>query len=236
MIQVERLVKNFGMHPVLRGVDLHVARGEFLTLLGPNGAGKTTLLRIVATLSQPTSGEVRVGGWRLPDAAPRVRPHLGLISHQTLLYGELTAAENLRFFARLYGLPEPEPRIHDVLGAVGLSGRQDDLVDSFSRGMQQRLAIARAILHEPEVLLLDEPYTGLDQSAAIMLDELLRSVATTGRTVMMTTHDIARGLANSDQVAILSHGRIAFCEPSERFEPGDFVRVYDQVVRGLWPS
>jgi heme exporter protein A len=236
MIQVEHLVKNFGMHPVLRGIDLHVARGEFLTLLGPNGAGKTTLLRIVATLSQPTSGEVRVGGWRLPDAAARIRPHLGLISHQTLLYGELTAAENLRFFARLYGLPEPGSRIQEVLEAVGLSGRQDDLVDSFSRGMQQRLAIARAILHEPEVLLLDEPYTGLDQSAAVMLDELLRSVATTGRTVMMTTHDIARGLANCDRVAILSHGRIAFSERSERVEPGDFVQVYDKVVRGLWLS
>jgi heme exporter protein A len=175
-----------------------------------------------------------VGGWRLPDAAPRVRPHLGLISHQTLLYGELTAAENLRFFARVYDLPEPEARIQEVLRAVGLSGRQDDLVGSFSRGMQQRLAIARAILHNPEVLLLDEPYTGLDQRAAIMLDELLCSVATAGRTVMMTTHDIARGLANCDQVAILSQGRIAFCERSERVEPGDFVRVYDQVVRGLW--
>jgi heme exporter protein A len=236
MIQVERLVKNFGMHPVLRGVDLHVPRGEFLTLLGPNGAGKTTLLRIVATLSQPTSGEVRVGGWRLPDAAARVRPHLGLISHQTLLYGELTAAENLRFFARIYDLSEPEPRIQEVLSAVGLSGRQNDVVDSFSRGMQQRLAIARAILHEPEVLLLDEPYTGLDQSAAVMLDELLRSVATAGRTVIMTTHDIARGLANSDRVAILAQGRIAFCERSELAEPADFVDVYDRVVRGLWAA
>jgi heme exporter protein A len=236
MIQVERLVKNFGMHPVLRGVDLHVPRGEFLTLLGPNGAGKTTLLRIVATLSQPTSGEVRVGGWRLPDAAARVRPHMGLISHQTLLYGELTAAENLRFFARIYDLSEPEPRIQEVLSAVGLSGRQNDVVDSFSRGMQQRLAIARAILHEPEVLLLDEPYTGLDQSAAVMLDELLRSVATAGRTVIMTTHDIARGLANSDRVAILAQGRIAFCERSELAEPADFVDVYDRVVRGLWAA
>jgi heme exporter protein A len=236
MIQVQRLVKNFGMHPVLRGVNLHVPRGEFLTLLGPNGAGKTTLLRIVATLSQPTSGEVRIGGWRLPHAAARVRPHLGLISHQTLLYGELTAAENLRFFARVYGLAEPEPRIQQVLDAVGLLARQHDLVESFSRGMQQRLAIARAILHNPEVLLLDEPYTGLDQSAAIMLDELLRSVATAGRTVVMTTHDIARGLANCDQVAILSQGRIAFSGRSERVQPGDFVELYDQVVRGLWKA
>ena len=233
MIQVRRLVKNFGVHPVLRGVDLDVPRGEFLTLLGPNGAGKTTLLRILATLSRPTSGEVRVGGWRLPEGAARVRPHLGLISHQTLLYGELTAAENLRFFARVYGLAEPERRIEQVLGAVGLAGRQHDLVESFSRGMQQRLAIARAILHEPEVLLLDEPYTGLDQSAAVMLDELLRSVATSGRTVVMTTHDIARGLASCDQVAILSRGQIVFRERSEGLEPAGFYRIYEGAVRGL---
>ena len=233
MIKVRRLVKSFGIHPVLRGVELDVPRGEFLTLLGPNGAGKTTLLRILATLSRPTSGEVRVGGWPLPEAAARVRPHLGLISHQTLLYGELTATENLRFFARIYHLGAAEGRIQEVLEAVGLAGRQHDLVESFSRGMQQRLAIARAILHEPEVMLLDEPYTGLDQSAAAMLDELLRSVATAGRTVVMTTHDLARGLASCDQVAILSRGKIAFQGRSEGLASADLAEIYQRAVRGL---
>jgi heme exporter protein A len=233
MIKVRRLVKSFGIHPVLRGVELDVPRGEFLTLLGPNGAGKTTLLRILATLSRPTSGEVRVGGWPLPEAAARVRPHLGLISHQTLLYGELTAAENLRFFARVYHLGAAEGRMQEVLEAVGLAGRQHDLVESFSRGMQQRLAIARAILHEPEVMLLDEPYTGLDQSAAAMLDELLRSVATAGRTVVMTTHDLARGLASCDQVAILSRGKIAFQGRSEGLASAELGRIYERAVRGL---
>ena len=233
MIKVRRLVKSFGIHPVLRGVELDVPRGEFLTLLGPNGAGKTTLLRILATLSRPTSGEVRVGGWPLPEAAARVRPHLGLISHQTLLYGELTATENLRFFARIYHLGAAEGRIQEVLEAVGLAGRQHDLVESFSRGMQQRLAIARAILHEPEVMLLDEPYTGLDQSAAAMLDELLRSVATAGRTVVMTTHDLARGLASCDQVAILSRGKIAFQGRSEGLASAELGQIYERAVRGL---
>ena len=233
MIKVRRLVKSFGIHPVLRGVELDVPRGEFLTLLGPNGAGKTTLLRILATLSRPTSGEVRVGGWPLPEAAARVRPHLGLISHQTLLYGELTATENLRFFARIYHLGAAEGRIQEVLEAVGLVGRQHDLVESFSRGMQQRLAIARAILHEPEVMLLDEPYTGLDQSAAAMLDELLRSVATAGRTVVMTTHDLARGLASCDQVAILSRGKIAFQGRSEGLASAELGQIYERAVRGL---
>ncbi len=236
MIQVSRLVKNFGLHPVLRGVDLHVRPGEFLTLLGPNGAGKTTLLRIIATLSRPTSGEVRVGGWQLPRQAERVRPHLGLISHQPLLYAELTAEENLRFFGRMYGLEEPAGRISEVLEAVGLARRRHDPVGEFSRGMQQRLTIARAILHQPDVMLLDEPYTGLDQTAAGMLDQVLRAVATAGRTVIMTTHDLARGLANSHRVAILARGKIAFEAGREEVDPAEFHQVYEQATRGGGPG
>lgn len=232
MIRVSRLVKSYGPHPVLRGVNLHVQRGEFLTLVGPNGAGKTTLLRIIATLGRPTAGEIRVGGWPLPKEADRVRSHLGLISHQPLLYAELTAEENLRFFARMYGLVEPAGRIQDVLGAVDLCDRQHDPVGEFSRGMQQRLAIARAILHQPEILLLDEPYTGLDQSAAAMLDDVLRSVATAGRTVVMTTHDLVRGLASCDRIAILARGRIAFQAGRDDVDLDGFRREYEQVTTG----
>jgi heme exporter protein A len=232
MIRVTRLIKNYGPHPVLRGVSLHVGRGEFLTLVGPNGAGKTTLLRILATLGRPTGGEVRVGGWSLPQAADRVRPHLGLISHQPLLYAELTAEENLRFFARMYGLVNPAERIDEVLESVDLSDRRHDPVGEFSRGMQQRLAIARAILHRPEVLLLDEPYTGLDQSAAAMLDEVLHAVATAGRTVVMTTHDLARGLATCDRIAILARGQIAFQAGRDEVGQDGFRQVYEQVTTG----
>jgi len=232
MIQIRQLVKNYGPQPVLRGVDLHVAQGEFLTLFGPNGAGKTTLLRILATLGRPSAGEVYVGGWRLPQAAQRVRPHLGLISHQPLLYAELTAEENLRFFGRMYGLASAAGRIDEVLQAVDLHRRRHDLVGEFSRGMQQRLAIARAILHQPDVLLLDEPYTGLDQSAAAMLDEVLQSVATTGRTVVMTTHNLGRGLANSHRVAILHRGKIAYQASREQIEIDQFHQIYDRVTRG----
>jgi heme exporter protein A len=232
MIRITKLIKNYGPHPVLRGVSLHVPRGEFLTLVGPNGAGKTTLLRIIATLGQATAGEVRVGGWPLPTAADRVRPHLGLISHQPLLYAELTAEENLRFFARMYGLAGPAGRIDEVLESVDLSGRRHDPVGEFSRGMQQRLAIARAILHQPEILLLDEPYTGLDQSAAAMLDEVLHSVATAGRTVVMTTHDLARGLANCDRIAILARGKIAFEAGRDEVDQDGFRQVYEQVTIG----
>ena len=232
MIRLNKLIKNYGLQPVLRGVDLHVERGEFLTLLGPNGAGKTTLLRIVATLGSPTAGEIKVGGWSLPGSADKVRPHLGLISHLPLLYAELTADENLRFFARMYGLPDPDSRITEVLRAVGLAARRDDPVGEFSRGMQQRLAIARAILHQPDILLLDEPYTGLDQSAAAMLDGLLYSVATAGRTVVMTTHNLARGFANCDRVAILSQGKIAFQAGRQELDPVELHQVYDRVTGG----
>jgi len=232
MIQVHKLIKNYGLHPVLRGVDLEVQRGKFLTLLGPNGAGKTTLLRIVATLGRPTAGEVRVGGWLLPQSADKVRPHLGFISHQPLLYGELTAEENLRFFARMYGMPDPVDRIKEVLKAVGLYERRNDPAEAFSRGMQQRLAIARATLHRPEIMLLDEPYTGLDQSAAAMLDKVLQAVATAGRTVIMTTHNLTRGLANCDQVAILFRGKIVYQASRDEVDPSEFHQEYDRVTRG----
>lgn len=212
MIEVRKLTKTFGLNPVLRGLDFDVPRGQFLTLLGPNGSGKTTLLRILGALSHATSGTVRIGGWELPKEAAFVRAQLGVVSHLPLLYDVLTAQENLTFFARLYGLPKETraARVDAVLRRVGLHHRQRDVVMTYSRGMQQRLAIARAILHDPAVLLLDEPYTGLDQDAAALLDNLLREVAVAGRTVVMTTHDLRRGHALADRILILSRGRIAF--------------------------
>ena len=200
-------------------------------LVGPNGAGKTTLLRLLATLARPTSGEVRVGGWLLPQSADRVRSHLGFVSHQPLLYADLTAEENLRFFARMYALQDAAARIGEALDLVGLAKRRGDLVGSFSRGMQQRLTIARATLHRPDVLLLDEPYTGLDQDAVAMLDEVLRSVASAGRTIVMTTHNLARGLRNSNRVAVLSRGRIVFQAASDTLDPGEFQQTYERVTR-----
>jgi heme exporter protein A len=153
---------------------------------------QTTFLRILASLSRPTLGEVRVAGYRLPHHAAAVRARLGVVSHLPLLYGDLTAEENLRFYARLYALRGSEARVTEVLELAGLEPRRRDLVRTFSRGMQQRLAIARAVIHDPDVLLLDEPYTGLDQDASSMLDGVLRSVTAQGRTVVMTSHDLAR--------------------------------------------
>ncbi len=230
MIEVRGLIKTFGLKPVLRGLDLEVAPGEFVTVVGPNGAGKTTLLRILATLSRPSGGRVRVAGYDLPDGAGAVRQLLGVLSHQPLLYGDLTAEENLRFFGRMYGVEQLGDRIRETLKLVGLSGRGRDPVRTFSRGMWQRLSIARAILHDPPLLLLDEPYTGLDPDASAMLDGLLRATAGQGRTVLMTTHDLARGLALADRVVILSRGKIAFAAQRAELDAEGFSRVYQQAV------
>src|SRR5512134_2063198 len=208
MITVKKLVKRFGLKTVLRGVDFEVQPGEFVALLGPNGAGKTTFLRILASLSRPSLGDVNIAGYRLPHEAAQVRARLGVVSHLPLLYGDLTAEENLRFYARMYNIQDRESRLDQVLELVGLAQRRRDLVRTFSRGMQQRLAIGRAVLHDPEVMLFDEPYTGLDQDASEMLDGVLRRVAAEGRTVVMTSHDLARAETLASRFDILSRGVI----------------------------
>jgi len=232
MIKIKGLVKNFGANAVLRGVDLHVAPGEFVTLVGSNGAGKTTLLRIVATLLTPSAGQTSIGGWLLPDHAEKVRRHIGLVSHHALLYGDLTAAENLTFYARLYQLDEREERVSEALHLVGLAARQRDPVRTFSRGMMQRLTIARATLHEPDVLLLDEPYTGLDQDATRLLDTLLAQESEKGRTIFLITHDLARGLNLCRRIAILERGKIATVVERETTNPAEFLELYAEVTRG----
>ena len=208
MIEVTRLIKRFGPKAVLRDLDFQVAQGEFVALLGPNGAGKTTFLRILSSLSRQTFGEVRIAGYALPQQAAAVRRSLGVVSHLPLLYGDLSAEENLVFYGRMYGVPAMHQRVSEVLELIGLAARRSDLVRTFSRGMQQRLAIARAVLHDPEVLLLDEPHTGLDQDACEMLDTVLRQVAARGRTVVMTSHDLARVADLASRFDVLTRGRI----------------------------
>jgi heme exporter protein A len=232
VIQIEGLVKSYSSNMVLRGMDLHVQPGEFVTLVGPNGAGKTTLMRIVATLLKPTSGDVKVGGWPIPDHADKVRHHIGFVTHQSLLYNDLTAAENLSFFTRLYNLDNKEARINKALKSVGLAARQRDPVRSFSRGMTQRLTLARATLHEPDILLLDEPYTGLDQDASMLLDGLLTQELARGRTIFMITHDLTRGLNLCDRIAILNRGKIAKFVDRESLTPAEFLNLYSKVTKG----
>ena len=232
MIDIRSLVKTFGLKPVLRGLNLHLAAGEFVALLGPNGAGKTTLLRILASLARPSLGEVRLAGHRLPGEAAAVRRILGVVSHQPLLYGDLTAEENLRFYARLYSLPQAKRRIDEILEMVGLDRRRRDRVREYSRGMQQRLAIGRAVLHDPLILLFDEPHTGLDQEASAMLDGVLRQVAGRGRTVLMTSHDLLRAADLASRIDILSGGVIARSLTRGQAEWDDLPALYRAVARG----
>ena len=226
MIEVRHLIKRYGPKTVLRSLDFEVATGEFVALLGPNGAGKTTFLRILASLSRPTLGEVRIAGYALPEQASAVRRRLGVVSHLPLLYGDLTAEENLLFYGRMYALSRLEQRVTEVLELVGLAQRRRDLVRTFSRGMQQRLAIGRAVLHDPEVMLFDEPHTGLDQDASAMLDEVLRQVAARGRTVVMTSHDLARVSDLASRFDVLSRGRIQASIRSEALPEDGLLAFY----------
>jgi heme exporter protein A len=257
MIELRKLTKAFGRKTALRAIDLRVPPGESLVLFGPNGAGKTTLIRILCSLSRPTSGAVYIGGLDLKTHADGIRRHLGVVSHAPLLYDSLTAEENLRFFGRLYGVVDLETRIELLLEQVGLAARRRDLVRIFSRGMTQRLSIARALLHDPEILLLDEPDTGLDPQAAEMLHRLLAKLSgrpphrtenssslrseqpapspgnSDGiRTIVTVTHNLERGLALADRVVILANGRIVFDADASTLTAADLRPLYDQHVGG----
>ena len=208
------LTKTFGHLRALKGIDLGIASGEVVVLFGPNGAGKTTLLRILAGLSKPSAGRVVLAGADLAADAGEVRRKIGVISHQTFIYDDLTAEENLRFFGRMYDVPRLEERIAAVLRQVGLAHRARDRARTFSRGMQQRLSIARAVLHDPPILLLDEPDTGLDERAAEMLHAVIRGLEGHQRTVLMTTHHFERGLAMATRACLLAEGRLVHDEPA----------------------
>lgn len=232
LIDVRGLVKAYDIVPVLRKLDFGVPRGQFVALLGPNGSGKSTLLRLLTGLSSPTAGSIHIGGWALPKEARSVRAQIGLVSHKPLLYDELSARANLRFFARLYNLPaaETEARIEALLKQVGLERRGDDLARTFSRGMQQRLSIARALLHKPEILLFDEPYTGLDQDASAVLDDLLRKAHADGHTIIMSAHDLGRAASLANRVVILSRGVIAYDAPTDGLDALRLAQIYTETT------
>ena len=228
-IEVEGLNKTFGRRDVLRDVSFSVERGGFLSIMGPNGAGKTTTLRVLATLLTPTSGKVRIAGLDPLDDPMPVRRVIGLISHSPLLYLDLTAYENMRFYADMYGqVPERERRIGELLDRVELSHRRYDQVRTFSKGMLQRLAIARALLHRPRVLLLDEPYSGLDPHAVDILDGLLEEIRAE-HTFVMVSHSIPKSLQLSTQVLIMDAGRVVYRQTG-RVDEGHFVAVYREHV------
>ena len=230
MILANKLTKQFGPFMALRGIDLDIRPGEFVTIVGPNGAGKTTLLRILATLSRPTGGQVSIAGHALPRGADDARRQIGLLSHQPLLYGDLTAEENLQFFGRMYDVPDLRRRVLDRLAEVDLLERRADRVRTFSRGLQQRLAIARALLHDPSVVLLDEPFTGLDPRASDRLEELLRQIKNGQRTVVMTIHDLDRGWALCDRALVIARGKLVYEAYTREVDAATFRAEFGQVT------
>lgn len=224
-IEVVGLRKSFGSVSVLRGVDLDVLPGERVLVVGPNGSGKTTLIKVLATLLRPTAGYALVAGFDVVRQADAVRRCVGFVGHQTFLYGELTVAENLAFYARMYGV-EDGGRAREMLALVGLSDRAARQTRTLSRGMQQRLALARVALHRPPVLLLDEPDASLDQQGVAVLDGMLRDSTSSGCAVLFTSHNLQRGLDMATRVAVLSKGRIVFQAPREQLNAEDFEEAY----------
>jgi heme exporter protein A len=224
-IQLDGLARHYGEREALSGVSLSLAAGQTLVVFGPNGAGKTTLLRVLATLLRPHAGTVRVLGSSLPDEAWAVRGRVGLLGHEPLLYRELTAGENLRFHARLHGVGDE--RVAELLESVAISARAAEPLRTLSRGMVQRVAVARAVLHDPELLLLDEPYSNLDPAAVELIAPLLdgRDRAT-GPTRVICSHDPAGGLAQADVVLGLRGGRPALLREASEVDADEIAELY----------
>jgi heme exporter protein A len=228
-VDARGLEKAYGPVRALRGVSLRVGEGESLVVLGPNGAGKTTLIKVLATLVRPTAGSLRLFG-RDPRGDDSVRRLVGVVSHHSYLYPGLTAFENLLFTARMYGVPRAEARAAHLIEAVGLGQRRDDLVRTFSRGMLQRLTIARALVHDPPLLLLDEPYTGLDRHAAEAFSGFLSRMRG-NRTIILTTHTIEQALPLADRIVILVDGAVAYDGRRGLDDRHAVGQLYTQVVR-----
>ena len=207
-LEIKGLKKSFGLKPILRGIDLELNQGERKALMGANGAGKTTLLRILAGLTAPSAGAVRIAGLDLTRDAQRVRQLVGFVGHQPYLYDELTALENLLFFGRMYAVKDAQQRARALLHRVGLEKRVQDRVNTLSRGQLQRLALARALLHSPQLLLLDEPDTGLDEQGNELLEALLDEYVAQGGAALLATHQLAHALKLGDSIVMLDNGRI----------------------------
>ncbi len=218
VVNAAGLGKRIDERSILSGINLEVAAGRFVGLLGANGAGKSTLLKILATLMPSSEGELKLFGRSVSRDCPAVRSRIGLIGHQTMLYRDLTARENLEFFGRLYGVPDPRGRAELLLEAVDLIDRADDAVKSYSRGMAQRLAIARALVHKPDLLLADEPFDGLDAPSARSLEGILGQLHEAGKTIVLVNHDIEQSLRIVERAVVLRRGRIVIDRPAKELD------------------
>jgi heme exporter protein A len=228
-VEASGVRRTFGRRRAVDGVDLSLNAGDCLALFGPNGAGKTTLLRLIAGLLKPTSGSVQVCGRTLRDDAA-ARAHVGLISHQSMLYRALTARENVEFAARLYGVSDPPAAAVSALERLRILDRADAPVRALSRGLQQRVSIARAIVHQPDVVLLDEPYTGLDAAGGAALTDMLHVLRSSGAALILVTHNVDEGLAIASHAAVMLDGRLARHDDCATLDPRAYIAEYRELV------
>jgi len=230
-VKVQGLTKSFGDRYALKGVDLSLSGGEHLVIFGPNGAGKTTLVKILSTLVKPSSGNVWLDGIDIRDKPAQIRRKIGLVSHQTFLYDNLTIYENLKFYGKMYDISDLEQRIQEVISWVQLESRLHDRLGTLSRGLQQRASIARAVLHNPSMLFLDEPEVSLDPHVSTVIRDMLGGTNSGSRTVVMATHNLERGLELGDSVIILDRGRVVYRASKHEIDTVHFKQVYDQCTR-----
>ena len=229
VVATENLSRTFGARRAVDGVTIAIGAGEALALFGPNGAGKTTLLRMLGGLLRPSSGKARIGDSTLP-AGPAIRRSIGVISHHSLLYDSLTARENVEFAARLYRVSDPRAASMDALERMRIAERADAPVRSLSRGLRQRVSVARAIVHQPTVLLADEPFTGLDVVGAKALAELLIELRTSGAALLLVTHNVSEGLELATHAAIMNAGRLVRSSTRSEVDAGTFAKEYQDLV------
>lgn len=229
-IKAEALTRSFGNLKALRGIDLQLIKGRFLTIFGPNGAGKTTLIKVLATILKPTSGKLEIMGLDAKNEGEALRRRLGLLSHNIFLYPHLSPYENLKFYGTMYGVMNLKDRIEEVLREVDLWERRHQPVRTLSRGLQQRAAIARTIIHNPEIIFLDEPFTGLDQQSARKFRLLMDKLQPGLRTIVMSSHNIQQGLEMSQELAILVRGRIVYQADSSQLDRNNFEQLYLSLV------
>ena len=228
-VEAQHVTKAFGTRKAVDDVTFQLPEGAFLSIFGPNGAGKTTLLRVLSTLARPSDGEAFICGIDIKEDPDKARECIGMISHAPMLYPDLTAEENLLLYAELYGVDEPHERVSQLLDAVGLSHRKLDQVRTFSRGMTQRVSIARALVHDPRVVFLDEPYSGLDPHAVEIFDQLIDSVRG-DRTFVMVSHDLAKGFGMCTHALVMSRGRVVSFAPKDQLDFDEFSQLYRQTV------
>jgi len=229
MISVTNLQKTYGGISALKGLEFEISKGEFVLIFGPNGAGKSTLFMILSTLLAPSHGEILINKVNLNNNTNEIRKIIGLVSHEPYLYENLSALENLKFFADLYDIDNSLKKAKELLVTLELEGREHELIRNYSRGMKQRVALARALIHEPDILLLDEPFSGLDIFGISIVIEILRKLKLAGKTILMSTHNYDESIDLADKIFVLVNGKIKL-EISEIFSRDRFMETYRELI------